>query len=379
MLIGLDAIPLTEPRAGVGHYTYELARALAAAAPGDEFELVYPSSDPAVDLEGREPLPSNLKEACVRVGAFGRRWWSAGLPRYAARRGFRLFHGTNYEVPLWGGAVRVLTVHDLSLLSHPETHERRRVWRARRRLPLMALAADAVITPTEAVRREVSTLLRVAPSKVFAVHEAARDCFRPMDGGEAAGVLGGLGVGGEFLLAVGTIEPRKNLLTLVRAFEEVLRERPASELRLVVAGGRGWLSGPLFESIERSPVRGRVVLAGYVSDEQLRALYSACAAFVYPSLYEGFGLPPLEAMSCGAPVVAGRTPAVAEVSGGAARLFDPRDHGQLARALLELLEDHAARRALSEAGLQRAAHFSWQRTARATLDVYAEALRRSRQ
>ena len=379
MLIGLDAIPLTEPRAGVGHYTYELARALAAVAPGDEFELVYPSSYPAVDLEGRERLPSNLKEACVRVGAFGRRWWSAGLPRYAARRGFRLFHGTNYEVPLWGGAVRVLTIHDLSLLSHPETHERRRVWRARRRLPLMALAADAVITPTEAVRREVSTRLRVAPSKVFAVHEAARDCFRPMDGGEAAGVLGELGIGGEFLLAVGTIEPRKNLLTLVRAFEEVLRERPASELRLVVAGGRGWLSGPLFESIERSPVRGRVVLAGYVSDEQLRALYSACAAFVYPSLYEGFGLPPLEAKSCGAPVVAGWTPAVAEVSGGAARLFDPRDHGQLARLLLELLDDHTARRALSEAGLQRAAHFSWQRTARATLDVYAEALKRSRQ
>jgi glycosyltransferase involved in cell wall biosynthesis len=243
----------------------------------------------------------------------------------------------------------------------------------------MARAAEAVITPTEAVRREVCEHLGVPPSKVFAVHEAARECFRPMERGEAAGVLAELGIGGEFLLAVGTIEPRKNLLTLVRAFEEFLRERPASGLRLVVAGGRGWLSGPLFESIERSPARERVVLAGYVPDEQLRALYSACAAFVYPSLYEGFGLPPLEAMSCGAPVVAGWTPAVAEVSGGAARLFDPRDHGQLARALLELLDDEPARRALSEAGLRRAAHFSWAHTARATLDVYAEALKRSRQ
>jgi alpha-1,3-rhamnosyl/mannosyltransferase len=380
MLIGLDAIPLTEPRAGVGHYTYELALALAHASPADEFELVYPSSYPAVDLEERERLPSNLKEARVRVGALGRRWWSAGLPRYAARRALRLFHGTNYEVPLWGVAARVLTVHDLSLLSHPETHERRRVWRARRRLPLMARAADAVITPTEAVRRELCSRLRVAPSKVFAVHEAARECFRPMGGREAADALRELGIdGGEFLLAVGTIEPRKNLATLVRAFEEVLRERPASGLRLVVAGGRGWLSGPLFDSIEKSPARGRVVLAGYVSDEQLRALYSTCAAFVYPSLYEGFGLPPLEAMSCGAPVLAGDTPAVAEVSGGAARLFDPRDHVQLARALLGLLDDDAARRALSEAGLRRAAHFSWHRTARATLDVYAEALKSSRQ
>ena len=379
MLLGLDAIPLTEPRAGVGHYTYELARALAHAAPGEEFELVYPSSYPPVNLEEREPLPANLKEARVRVGAVGRRWWSAGLPAYAARRGLRLFHGTNYEVPLWGGATRVLTVHDLSLLSHPETHERRRVWRARRRLPLMALAADAVVTPTEAVRREVCSRLRVSASKVFAVHEAARDCFRPSDRREAEDALRGLGVGGEFLLAVGTIEPRKNLAALVRAFEEVLRERPESALRLVIAGGRGWLSGPLFEYIEKSPARGRVVLAGYVSDEQLRALYSSCAAFVYPSLYEGFGLPPLEAMSCGAPVVAGDTPAVAEVSGGAARLFDPRDAGALARALLQLLDDDAARRTLSEAGLRRAAQFSWPRTARATLDVYAEALKRSRQ
>ena len=377
MLIGLDAIPLTEPRAGVGHYTYELARALAEASPGDEFELIYPSSYPAVNLEGR--LPPNLKEARVRVGAFGRHWWSAGLPRHAARRVFGLFHGTNYEVPLWGGAARVLTVHDLSLFTHPETHERRRVWRARRRLPLMTRAASAVVTPTEAVRRELCEWLRVPPAKVFAVHEAARECFSPLGGEEAAGVLRGLGVGGgEFLLAVGTIEPRKNLQTLVGAFEEVARERPSSDLRLVVAGGRGWLSGPLFESIERSPARGRVVLAGYVSDEQLRALYSACAAFVYPSLYEGFGLPPLDAMCCGAPVLAGRTAAVAEVTAGAARLFDPRDRGQLVRALLELLDDRAARRALSEAGLSRAAQFSWHRTARATLDVYAEALKRSR-
>ena len=379
MLFGLDAIPLTEPRAGVGHYTYELARALALASPGDEFELVYPSSYAPVGLDERGGLPPNLSEARAHVGAFGRRWWSAGLPRYAARRGYDLFHGTNYDVPLWGGAARVLTVHDLSLLSHPETHERRRVWRARRRLPLMARAADAVVTPTEAVRREVCARLRVTPAKVFAVHEAARDCFRPLGRAQAEGALRELGVGGEFLLAVGTIEPRKNLAALVRAFEGVVRERPSSQLRLVVAGGRGWLSGPLFESLERSPARGRVVLAGYVADEALRALYSSCLAFVYPSLYEGFGLPPLEAMSCGAAVLAGDTPAVAEVAGGAARLFDPRDAGQLTRALLELLDDAGARRALSEAGLRRAAQFSWDRTARQTLEVYAEAMKRSRQ
>jgi glycosyltransferase involved in cell wall biosynthesis len=377
MLIGLDAIPLTLPRAGVGHYTFELARALALAAPADEFELAYPSTYTPVNLEASESLPPNLREARVRVGALGRRWWSAGLPRYAGRRGLRLFHGTNYDVPLWGGAARVVTVHDLSQFVHPETHERRSVSRARRRLPLMVRAAEAVVTPTEAVRREVCEHLGVPPSKVYAVHEAARACFKPQARAEAEAALRGLGVGGDFLLAVGTIEPRKNLAALVRAFEVVLRERPSATLRLVVAGGRGWLTGPLFEALERSPARERVVLTGYVSDGHLRALYSACRAFVYPSVYEGFGLPPLEAMGCGAPVVAGRTPAVEEVTAGAARLFDPRDASALARTLLELLDHEPARRALAEAGLARAAHFSWERTARATLDVYAEALKRS--
>ncbi|HEX8722332.1 MAG TPA: glycosyltransferase family 1 protein [Pyrinomonadaceae bacterium] len=380
MLFGLDAIPLTEPRAGVGHYTLELARALAAAAPGEEFELIYPSRFAPVDLGEGGGLPPNLREARVPVGAAGRRWWSVGLPRYAGRRGVDLFHGTNYDVPLWGRAARVVTFHDLSQLLHPETHVRRSVRRARLRLPLMARAAAAVVTPTEAVRREVCERLRVPPSKVFAVHEAARACFTPLEPGEARAAVRELGVGGgEFLLAVGTVEPRKNLLTLLRAFEGVVRERPASPPWLVLAGGRGWLSEGLFAELARSPAGGRVVMAGYVADATLRALYSSCLAFVYPSLYEGFGLPPLEAMACGAPVVAGRTPAVAEVTGGAAHLFDPRDPAALTRTLLELLDDARARRALSEAGVRRAARFSWERTARATLDVYREVLERSRQ
>ncbi len=187
-----------------------------------------------------------------------------------------------------------------------------------------------------------------------------------------------VGAGSEFLLAVGTIEPRKNLSTLVAAFEEVVRARPSSPIRLVVAGGRGWMSGATFDAFEKSAARERIVVAGYLGDCELRALYSSCRAFVYPSVYEGFGLPPLEAMRCGAPVVAGDIAAVAEVTNGAARLVNPRDASELARALVELLDDEGARRELSRAGISRAAEFSWGRTARMTLEVYAEARRRSR-
>src|SRR5437763_9430191 len=204
MLIGLAAIPLTEARAGVGHSTLDLALALARAAPTDEFELAYPSVFPPLNLDEKETLPPNLKAARVRVGALSRHWWSVGLTRYARRRGFRLFHGTNYDVPLWGGAATVLTVHDLSLLLHPETHERRRVSRARRRLPLMTRAADAALTPTESVRREVCERLRVAPSKVFAVPETAPGLFRPLEIEETEQTRPRVGAGEEVLPAAVT-------------------------------------------------------------------------------------------------------------------------------------------------------------------------------
>ena len=380
MLFGLDAIPLTEPRTGVGHYTLELARALCGEAPGDTFELAYPARYPEIDLaEGGRALPPNLSLARVPVGPLGRRWWAAGLPRYAARRRFDLFHGTNFEAPLWGAAARVVTVHDLSLLLLPETHEPRRVGRARRRLPLMARAADAVVTPTEAVRREACEHLGLPPAKVFAVPEAARECFRPAAPAETEEARRRLGAGAEFVLAVGTVEPRKNLPALLTAFEEVARAQRAGDLRLVVAGRRGWLDADFFARLNRSPARERIVFTGYVTDADLRALYSSCKVFVYPSRYEGFGLPPLEAMSCGAPVVAGRSAAVAEVTAGAARLFDPDRPDELTRTLLELIRDEGARRRYAEAGLRRAAEFSWARTARLTLGVYREAMERRRQ
>jgi len=386
MLIGLDAIPLTEPRTGVGHYTFELARALAFVSPADEFELAYPSTyAPVGDGGNGSPpsgesapaaLPDNLKFARVPVGPLGRHWWAAGLPRYAARRGFGLFHGTNYEVPLWGRCARVITVHDLSLLLRPETHEQSRVRRARRRLPLMARAADACITPTESARREVCEHLGLARAKVFVVPEAARTVFRPLAFEATEDVRRRLGVGEEFLLAVGTVEPRKNLPALVHAFEELARLRPSGRLQLVVVGNRGWKSEPVFARLESSPFKDRIIFTGYVADETLRALYASCRAFVYPSLYEGFGLPPLEAMACGAPVVASRIPAISEVTGGAALLFDPKDAGDLTRRLVELLADEQGRRELSAAGLSRASRFSWERAALETLEVYGEALER---
>ena len=377
MRVGLDGLPLTSLKTGVGHYTFELARALASVESSSLFEIVYPSTYSPINLgkTGMErELPANLKLERVRVGPLGRHWWSAGLPRYVRRAKIDLFHGTNYDIPLWHPCATVLTIHDLSQFLHPETHERRSVNRARRRLPLMARSADAIITPTEAMRREVCERLKTNPQKVFAIPEAARTCFSPLDFAQTADVRRSLGVGDEFLLTVGTLEPRKNLAVLVSAFEGVTRVRSKEDLQLVIAGGRGWLNGPLYTAIERSPARDRILLTDYLHDDDLRALYASCRAFIYPSVYEGFGLPPLEAMACGAPVIAGRSAAIEETTGDAAILFDPTSATELTQKILALLGDENARQNLSSTGLKLASEFSWDRTAQLTLDVYTKAL-----
>jgi glycosyltransferase involved in cell wall biosynthesis len=379
MLIGIDGTPLNQHLTGVGHYTLELARAMSLAAPNDQFEII--SSRPYLfgknDAEGPDGLPQNLSLLRAPANFLTRRWWGIGLPRYLSRSSIELFHGTNFEVPLWltQKLPTVLTIHDLSLLLHADTHRARLARRARRMLPLMTRAATMIITPTENVKRELCEHLRIPPDKIVVIPEAARSIFRPMLPDEAEATRNRLGIGDDFLLFVGTIEPRKNLATLVRAFEEIARARD-SGLQLIIAGQHGWLVDDLLNQISKSPAADRIKLTGYLSDEALRALYSTCRCFIYPSTYEGFGLPPLEAMACGAPVIASRIASIVEVCGDAALLIEPKSVDALTKAISDLLGDEDARRRLSSAGLRRAGEFSWQRTAQLTRAVYDEAIRR---
>lgn len=374
---GIDGLPLSETKTGVGHYTFELAHALALCAPADQFELVSPRPFLAAANEADE-WPPNLQAIQAQVGLLSRRWFLFGLSRYIKERRLALFHGTNYEVPLRKSCPTVLTIHDLSLLLHPETHEAQRVRRARRRLPLMTRAATMIVTPTESVRREVCAHLSVPSNRVVAVPEAPRAIFRPKNAAETLATRMRLGIEGDFLLFVGTLEPRKNLPTLVSAFREVLTETN-SRLQLVIAGKTGWLTDDLFTQVRELGLAAHVIFTGYLPDDDLCVLYTSCRAFVYPSLYEGFGLPPLEAMACSAPVIASRIPSIAEVVGEAAVLVDPTDTAALSRSIIELLADENMRQLIASNGRQRALEFSWERTARLMRDVYDETLAREAQ
>ena len=378
MRIGLDGLPLNQQLTGVGHYTLELARAMALSAPGDHFEVVSPRPylfDRKFVVRS-DAWPPNLTFVQEPTNILTRRWWRVGLPRYLAGSPVDLFHGTNFEVPLWTRqrCPTVLTVHDLSLLLHAETHEARHVRRSRWRLPKMIRAATMIITPSESVRTELREQLRIAEEKVAAVPEAPRAVFQPMPSQEAAAIARRLGIDKEFLLFVGTIEPRKDLATLLRAFAEVAGNRES--LRLVIAGRLGWVFDDLLQQIRDSGFADRIKLTGYLDDEELRALYSSCRAFIYPSIYEGFGLPPLEAMACGAPVIAAGIASLVEVCGEAALFFDQRSADSLARAMMEMLDNENVSTGLIKAGRERAAEYSWKRTAQLTRAVYREAIDR---
>src|SRR5215210_4110147 len=215
MRIGLDGMPLAQPRTGVGTYTFELGRALAAAAPHDEFELISPL--PFEETVPAEARPANLELIYSRPNLFQRRWWTVGLPSYIRRNPLALFHGTNYEVPLRERCPAVVTIHDLSLLLHFSTHEARAVRRARLLMPAMARRARLIITPSELIKNEVCEHLKIQHEKVFAIPLAPRSSLKPLVPAETLAIRKRLAIEDQFLLFVGTIEPRKNLSTFLRA------------------------------------------------------------------------------------------------------------------------------------------------------------------
>jgi glycosyltransferase involved in cell wall biosynthesis len=372
MRVGIDGIPLATPRTGVGHYTFELARHLALLDPASEFALISPfafhsSLDP-------KTFPPNLRAVQPGSNLISRRWFAVGLPLHLRQGRHNLFHGTNYDLPLWSKSPAILTIHDLSIFLHPETHEKYLVRRGQRRLPIMARRADRIITPSETIKREVVEHLGITADNIEVIPEAARDVFQPMPFEETTETRRRLGVEDNFILFAGTIEPRKNLTTLIQAFDEILR---TTSLRpqLVIAGKQGWLVDDLMKAVESSRLGPRVRFTGYVSDHELGALYSSCRVFVYPSLYEGFGLPPLEAMACGAPVITSEIPSLLETTGADAALHvPPLDATALAHSVVGLFENDGARKYLSSAGRKHAQQFSWTRVAKATLALYREVI-----
>jgi glycosyltransferase involved in cell wall biosynthesis len=348
MTVALDATPLTVATGGTRRYTLELAHALAGRFPDDEYWLLsdQPFSAPK--------FATNLRQGDLPRTAVQRKWWLWGLQQEMIRCGAQVFHGTDFSVPYLPLRPSVMTVHDLSPWLDPAWQPDGDRVRSRTPLLLRAGIATMVITPSEAVRRAVIERFRMAADRVVAVPLAASPHFAPAPVER-----------GNYFLFVGTMEPRKNISGLIDAWREVRKRYP---VELMLAGRQRADFPPIAEE-------PGLTIRGAVDDAELPALYSAALAVVYPSLYEGFGLPVLEAMQCGALVVTSRDPAIVEVSSDAAIHVDAEDARGLTEALAEICEAGEKFGSLRERAIEHAKSFSWTTTAERTREVYAEARR----
>lgn len=355
---------LAQTLTGVQRYSLELVKSLhrlldRGALNSEKYSLLLlaPSGTKRHDLE-RIPLK--------RVGRLGGTLWSQlELPRHA--RGGVLWSPANAG-PIHH-ARHVVTIHDASVLDHPEWFSAGFAAWYRFLLPRLAKNAVRILTVSEFSRKRLAETLSMDPERISVVPNGVDAKFETVQSKAAEAVLKRLGLPRDYVLALGSLEPRKNISGLLSAWALLLSRKEIEEdVHLVVAGGKS----SLFRDAGLPALPDRVVLTGYIRDQDLPALYSRALAFVYPSLYEGFGLPPLEAMACGAPVVASGSTSIPEVTGNAALLVDPHEAESIAEGLRSVLGDADLRAALRAAGLERVKVFSWDDSARLVWDHLAE-------
>jgi glycosyltransferase involved in cell wall biosynthesis len=376
-----NATPLLSPLTGIGNYIVELGAALAATGEVDAYAFYgfrWRHEVPQPPPRGaRSPARRRLRDAVKPFVPWKRELREAQqqwmFARGLRRHGIALYHEPNF-IPLRYDVPVVTTVHDLSAFHYPETHPADRVRWLARGLPVALARSAQILVDSDFVRGEVIAEFGVDPARIHTAHLGVAPAFHPRDAAATAATMAALGlVHGRYVLTVGTIEPRKNVAHVLAAYAR-LRADVRDRHPLVVAGAKGWRAADLERELRGLADRGRIRFLGFVPGDTLPDLYAGAAAFVFPSLYEGFGLPPLEAMASGVPVVTSGRASLAEVVGDAGLVLDPDDSAGTAQMLAALLGDPAQRARLAGLGIARAADFTWAACAAATLGVYRRAL-----
>ena len=352
--VALDFQATRHERTGIGSYTAALADALRRQE-GIEVLPVDWGWDPVMRLHRRL------------------HWQQIQLPLRARRAGADLLHVTGFDAPYWRPLPTVLTVHDLIGMLFPRNLPPIARFYWSRWLPSSVRRADHIIADSEHTRQDLVCLLHVREERITVIPLGVDRRFAPRPPETVASLRGRLGLPGRFLLYVGTLEPRKGIDTLLSAWARIASRLP--DVDLVIAGKPGWHTDRLHLQARDLGVEPRVRWTGYVDHGDLPALYSAAEALVFPSRYEGFGLPPLEAMACGTPVITSNSSSLPEVVGDAGLLLPPDDVSALAHAIYLVMTQPALRAELRERGLRRARDFTWERTAARTRAVYESVLR----
>ncbi len=367
-LLSLDS---TYRSAGVSHYIFHLMTHLPNADRSIRFEAFTSACN--ASFPGWRLHLSHLPTRHPLVRMF----WEQLCQPFCAR-GLHLLHAPVYVSPLLGPCPTVVTIHDLSFIKLPQAFRASNRSYLKLFTRLSVRRAAKIIVVSENTRRDAALLLGIPLERIVVIPNGVDETFCPIqDQSRIAAFRRRRSIPDRIILFVGTIEPRKNVGTLIRAYAQ-LKEKGIIEHKLVIGGNKGWMYEPTFALVEELELSEEVIFPGFLSPEELPLWYNAAELFAYPSLYEGFGLPPLEAMACGTPVITSNVSALPEVVGKAGIMVGPHDVEAWAEAIEQVLLDAELRESLSNAGLKRAARFSWHKTAEMTVDLYRSTIMTNR-
>lgn len=366
--IGIDFTSASRERAGIGRYARELIRALSRLDHIHRYVLFVPRDAHPDLLRFDWSHNFTIRRAPLTERYLAALWHRARVP--LPIEGFigavDVFYSPDFLLPPTFAARKLVTVHDLSYVRVPECFPVPLLNYLNRAVPPSLARADLILADAASTQNDLVEVYRVPREKIRVLYSGVESRFCPDVSAESRARVRALTRGKPYILSVGTLQPRKNYTRLIHAFSSL--QSLISNLQLVIAGGRGWMYEEIFETVSRLHLQDRVLFLDFVADEDLPALYAEALLFVYPSLYEGFGLPVAEAMACGTPVVCSNTSSLPEVAGDAALYFDPRDVDDIARTLYRALTDTTLRATLRARGLARVQQFTWERSARALLE-----------
>lgn len=369
MKIAIDLTQIPKQLTGVGFYMENLVKGLTEIDRENTYYLFVKKES----LSAFRTANANFHYLVIPKYPYAIRvlWEQLVLPLRLLRLKAEVLHSPHYSMPLLGWWFkRVVTFPDMTFFLFPEAHVKWKVGYFQAMIRLSSRLAAKIISISYATTKDIQAILSVPAGLIATTQLAVAASYRPaLERAKVKTTLERHGISGEYILFVGTLEPRKNIANLVRAYSQLPR-RIKERYKLVIVGKKGWYYQEIFDLIGSSGDSGRIICAGYVSEADLPDIYNGAALFVYPSLYEGFGIPVLEAMACGVPVITSNVSSMPEVLGGAGTLIDPNQPEEISAAMGKVLTDKALFDKMKSEGLARARTFSWQKCAEETLNVY---------
>jgi len=369
MRIGIDMSSLSDDKTGVGYYAVNLVKAIGKADSSNMYFLYIREKY----FQCFSDLGSNFTRKIIPDS---RRY---NLPKTQISLAYSiwkdkldLFYSPAFFIPFICLCRSVITIHDLTHVVFPEKQMKKHLFVFNSLLPYSIKRSSRIVADSMNTKKDIIRVFKVPEEKIRVVYAAAGDSFRPIKDEKAiARIKQKYGISSDYILFVGTIEPRKNIISLIQAYSLLKKNKPV-DYKLVIVGKKGWMYSEVFNTVKELNLSEEIIFTYYTPEEDMVGLYNGAKVFVYPSLYEGFGLPPLEAMACGVPVITSNVSSLPEVVGDAAIMVNPADINQLAESISRVINDEELRRKMIERGLERARMFSWGKTAKEIIECFKE-------